>query len=115
VSSSTDAVRAAVPLALPPAASSTIMLGGQRLAAVGAGTWQYGNQLLWNYSTDQDAELRNTFEQLVGASGDARFFFDTADSCAPPWPAARIAACSRSACRAPLAACGLARARQLPP
>jgi len=66
---------AASPLAAP-AASTTI--GATRVSAVGAGTWQFGNQLLWGYKTEQDGELRATFEELLG--GELPVFIDTADS-----------------------------------
>jgi hypothetical protein len=72
------AVRAAAPP--PSAAARTVLVGSSRVAAVGAGTWQFGNQLLWGYETSQDESLRAAFEELVG--GDAAVFFDTADSCA---------------------------------
>jgi hypothetical protein len=77
------AARTAAP---PPAAAArTVLVGGTRVAAVGAGTWQFGNQLLWGYETSQDEGLRAAFEELVG--GDAAVLFDTADSCAAASPA----------------------------
>lgn len=44
---------------------------------IGVGTWAWGNQLLWGYSTDQDAALQATFERAVALG---LRFFDTADS-----------------------------------
>ena len=44
---------------------------------IGVGTWAWGNQFLWGYSPDQDAELRATFAAAVRLG---LRFFDTADS-----------------------------------
>ena len=44
---------------------------------IGAGTWAWGNQFLWGYSPDQDAELHATFAAAVRLG---LRFFDTADS-----------------------------------
>ena len=64
--------------AAAPAASTTTTIGAARVSAVGAGTWQFGNQLLWGYDPAQDGELRATFDELL--SGDDAVFIDTADS-----------------------------------
>jgi hypothetical protein len=57
-------IAAAAPAA--PAASTTTTIGAARVSALGAGTWQFGNQLLWNYDPAQDGELRATFDELLG-------------------------------------------------
>ena len=44
---------------------------------MGVGTWAWGNQFLWGYSPDQDAELQATF---VAAVQLGLTVFDTADS-----------------------------------
>ena len=44
---------------------------------IGVGTWAWGNQFLWGYSPDQDAELHATFAAAVRLG---LRFFDTADS-----------------------------------
>ena len=60
------------------AAATTTTIGATRVSAVGAGTWQFGNKLRWNYDPAQDGELRACFdEQLVG---EDPVFIDTADS-----------------------------------
>ena len=45
--------------------------------AIGAGTWAWGNQFLWGYSSDQDATLAAGFRRAVERG---IHFFDTADS-----------------------------------
>jgi pyridoxine 4-dehydrogenase len=44
---------------------------------IGVGTWAWGNQLLWGYNPNQDAELEATFLEAVRLG---LHFFDTADS-----------------------------------
>jgi pyridoxine 4-dehydrogenase len=73
------AVSSPLAAAAPAAsASTTTTIGAVRVSAVGAGTWQFGNQLLWNYDPAQDGELRATFDELL--SGPDAVFTDTADS-----------------------------------
>lgn len=45
--------------------------------AVGVGTWAWGNQFLWGYAPERDAELAAAFERAVARG---LTFFDTADS-----------------------------------
>ena len=68
-------VAAATPASV---AATTTTVGATRVSAVGAGTWQFGNKLLWNYDPAQDGELRACFDELL--SGDDPVFIDTADS-----------------------------------
>lgn len=44
---------------------------------IGVGTWAWGNQFLWGYDPDQDAELEACFRRAVELG---LLFFDTADS-----------------------------------
>eukprot|EP00850_Spirogloea_muscicola_P002789 SM000011S18967 [mRNA] locus=s11:142589:145246:+ [translate_table: standard] len=44
---------------------------------MGLGTWSWGNQLLWGYSTAMDGELQAAFDAAVAAGVN---LFDTADS-----------------------------------
>ncbi|QPN62964.1 aldo/keto reductase [Synechococcus sp. CBW1004] len=44
---------------------------------IGVGTWAWGNQFLWGYDPDQDAELEACFRRAVERG---LLFFDTADS-----------------------------------
>ena len=60
------------------AAATTTTIGATRVSAVGAGTWQFGNKLLWNYDPAQDGELRACFDELL--VGEDPVFIDTADS-----------------------------------
>lgn len=51
--------------------------------ALGFGTWQWGNKLLWGYDPAADEELQRAFD-VVATPGNPldsrRFFFDTGDS-----------------------------------
>jgi len=55
----------------PPIATAAAVPG------IGVGTWAWGNQLLWGYAPDQDAELEACFRRAVELG---LRFFDTADS-----------------------------------
>jgi hypothetical protein len=82
----TPVARSAAAAATPAAAAAAVVsrsttVGGTRVAAVGAGSWQWGNTLLWQYDPAQDGALRDTFDVLV--AGTDPMFIDTADSCAP--------------------------------
>lgn len=59
---------------LPLASSSSPSL---RTSDVGAGTWAWGNKLIWDYSEDDDAKLQKAFDILVDGGVS---FFDTGDS-----------------------------------
>ena len=48
-----------------------------RTSDVGAGTWAWGNKLIWDYSEDDDAKLQKAFDILVDGGVS---FFDTGDS-----------------------------------
>jgi aryl-alcohol dehydrogenase-like predicted oxidoreductase len=45
--------------------------------SIGVGTWAWGNQFLWGYGPDQDAQLAAAFQRAVDLG---LHFFDTADS-----------------------------------
>ncbi len=48
------------------------------MASIGFGTWSWGNQFLWNYSSKEDDELlETTFHEAISRGLD---FIDTADS-----------------------------------
>ncbi|MFM7269025.1 MAG: aldo/keto reductase [Cyanobium sp.] len=47
------------------------------VAAIGVGTWAWGNSFLWGYEPSQDRALQQAFERCVGLG---LHFFDTADS-----------------------------------
>jgi len=47
------------------------------ISAMGAGTWSWGNKLLWNYDTSQDDEIFEAYSALRDAGVT---IFDTADS-----------------------------------
>ena len=40
-------------------------LGPLKVSPMGLGTWAWGNQFLWGYETDQDAELQEVFNLMV--------------------------------------------------
>ncbi|GFH27105.1 aldo_ket_red domain-containing protein, partial [Haematococcus lacustris] len=44
---------------------------------MGLGTWSWGNQFLWGYNQEQDAELQQEFNLVVQRGLN---LFDTADS-----------------------------------
>eukprot|EP00891_Asterochloris_glomerata_P008451 jgi/Astpho2/8451/Aster-07637 len=49
---------------------------------MGLGTWAWGNQFLWGYEKDQDAELQEVFNLMVSKGVNVKCvnIFDTADS-----------------------------------
>lgn len=47
------------------------------ISALGVGTWQWGNKVLWSYDTDQDEELFEAYKIVRDAGVTV---FDTADS-----------------------------------
>jgi len=55
------------------------LIGGTRVASVGAGTWAWGNTQVWSYDTSQDAGLRDTYNALLAGS-ELPLLFDSADS-----------------------------------
>lgn len=52
-------------------------MGPFKVSPLGMGTWAWGNKLLWDYSTDKDAELQQVFNLVVSSGINV---FDTADS-----------------------------------
>lgn len=48
-----------------------------QVSPMGFGTWAWGNQFLWGYSKDMDAELQEVFNFMVARGIN---LFDTADS-----------------------------------
>lgn len=63
------------PIALP--SSSSVGSGPTIGVPLGIGTWAWGNQLLWGYDPENDAELQAAFNAAVDAGVT---FFDTGDS-----------------------------------
>lgn len=64
------------------AAGGALLRLEPNLAPVGLGTWQWGNALVYGYSTERDEELQAAFEALVSskALSGRRLFFDSGDS-----------------------------------
>ncbi|KAJ9521829.1 hypothetical protein QJQ45_024705 [Haematococcus lacustris] len=62
---------------------------GLKVSRMGLGTWSWGNQFLWGYRQEQDAELQQVFNLVVQRGLN---LFDTADSygTATVAPAARL-------------------------
>eukprot|EP00882_Tetradesmus_deserticola_P030036 GHRQ01033691.1.p1 GENE.GHRQ01033691.1~~GHRQ01033691.1.p1 ORF type:complete len:275 (+),score=117.78 GHRQ01033691.1:36-827(+) len=54
-----------------------VRLGSLEVSPMGLGTWAWGNQLLWGYQPEMDAELQEVFNAVVAAGVN---IFDTADS-----------------------------------
>jgi aryl-alcohol dehydrogenase-like predicted oxidoreductase len=52
-------------------------LGPLRVSPMGMGTWAWGNQFLWGYNQEMDAELQELFNLVVSRGIN---IFDTADS-----------------------------------
>ena len=51
-------------------------VGKLEISPVGIGTWQWGNQFLWNYDSKNDDELNDTFDYLSSVDN---IWFDTAE------------------------------------
>ena len=45
-------------------------LGPLKVSPMGLGTWAWGNQFLWGYEKDQDAELQEVFNLMVSKGVD---------------------------------------------
>ena len=58
-----------------------VQLGDLRVSPMGVGTWSWGNQFLWGYSEDSDAELHRVFDYVLSKGVN---WFDSADRCAEP-------------------------------
>ena len=56
-----------------------VQLGDLRVSPMGVGTWSWGNQFLWGYSEDSDAELQRVFDYVLSKGVN---WFDSADRCA---------------------------------
>lgn len=54
-----------------------VSLGPLQSAPMGLGTWSWGNQILWGYSAEDDAEIQEVFNLVVSKGIN---IFDTADS-----------------------------------
>mmetsp|Transcript_14361 Transcript_14361/g.35020 ORF Transcript_14361/g.35020 Transcript_14361/m.35020 type:complete len:455 (+) Transcript_14361:65-1429(+) len=54
-----------------------VKLGDLSVSEMGIGTWAWGNQLLWGYNEEMDAELEEVFELCVSKGIN---LFDTGDS-----------------------------------
>lgn len=53
-----------------------VQLGDLRVSPMGVGTWSWGNQFLWGYSEDSDAELQRVFDYVLSKGVN---WFDSAD------------------------------------
>ena len=62
---------------IPLPSSSPVGSGPTIGVPLGIGTWAWGNQLLWGYDPEMDAELQDAFNAAVDAGVT---FFDTGDS-----------------------------------
>ena len=54
-----------------------VKFGELQVSEMGLGTWSWGNQLLWGYEGEQDAELQEVFNLAVDSGVN---LFDTGDS-----------------------------------
>lgn len=54
-----------------------VKVGKLTMNPIGGGTWAWGNQFLWQYSKDQDVELKEAFDYAASKGVN---WFDTADS-----------------------------------
>jgi pyridoxine 4-dehydrogenase len=54
-----------------------VKVGPLTVSPMGLGTWAWGNQLLWGYEQEMDAELQEVFNLAVSKGIN---LFDTADS-----------------------------------
>ncbi|KAL6753421.1 NADP-dependent oxidoreductase domain-containing protein [Haematococcus lacustris] len=62
----------------PPRLADRITIApGLKVSRMGLGTWSWGNQFLWGYRQEQDAELQQVFNLVVQRGLN---LFDTADS-----------------------------------
>ena len=52
-------------------------LKGNPKKRIGLGTWSWGNKIFWNYQTNNDGNLRDTFNESLKKGFDV---IDTADS-----------------------------------
>lgn len=52
-------------------------VGNLNMSPIGVGTWSWGNRLLWQYKTEDDIELKRTYEYCLQQGVN---WFDTADS-----------------------------------
>jgi aryl-alcohol dehydrogenase-like predicted oxidoreductase len=61
-----------------PAAVERVTLGSSdiKISPIGIGTWAWGDRIVWGYSKEQDAELKNSFQTTIDAGIN---FFDTAE------------------------------------
>lgn len=60
-----------------PKGNQQVSIGPFKSAPMGLGTWSWGNQFLWNYSVEDDAEIQEVFNLVVSRGIN---LFDTADS-----------------------------------
>ncbi len=60
-----------------PARAERVSFGDLSVSPLGVGTWAWGNQFLWGYSTDADTELQEAFDYVLSKGIT---FYDSGDS-----------------------------------